>query len=151
MRLPIDDGLVEIERGWVESTAPDRDVLLSVHVEMGPYSGTDDSWVARSDWDAFVKQLRALEKSRQGTAVLSGAMPSNFSLTFSSADAAGHLSVTGILGWERVEGLRQELRFATTLDSEHLARSFEELCSLGDQAPPLSGAAGEQADEPDEG
>ena len=81
-----------------DGAAIEPDVLLSVSFQVASFRGTDQSWVERSDWDGFLKELTALEASRSGEAVLLGASPSEFQLRFYVYDSLGHPAVKGILG-----------------------------------------------------
>jgi len=85
---------------WLEIDAAqpvDPDVLLNVSFHVSGFSGADQSWVARRDWDGFLADLCALEASRRGAALLAGANPEEFQLRFYTYDSVGHTAVDGML------------------------------------------------------
>ena len=93
---------------WLEVEAPppptgfdgatiDPDVLLSVSFHVTGFSGADQSWVPRSDWNGFLNEFTALEASRRGEAQLAGANPREFHLRFYVYDGVGHTAVEGLV------------------------------------------------------
>lgn len=108
-------------------TPGDRDLLLGVSVSVGGYSATDQAWVVEEDWAGFMSQLRRLERSRQGRAALHGASPGDLELVFAAVDRAGHMAVTGSLGWRSPDGFSQRLEFGFGFDPGLLATVVREL------------------------
>lgn len=133
MRLQGDNReLLAIERSSFgePGTPADEDLLLNVTVEVGSYSAADQAWVVVGDWRRFLAELRQLERLRQGQATLEGASPRDLKLVFRAIDRAGHMAISGFLGWETLDGFAQKLEFGFAFDAgmlENLVREFEEL------------------------
>ena len=134
MRLAGDDGrLLQIERSECgpPGTPGDGDLLLNVSVRVFGYSASDQSWVVEQAWVGFLSQLRVLERQRRGQAELVGASPDDLRLTFTVSDAAGHMSVSGHLGWQTPDGFKQRMEFGFSFDPGLLATVLREFEVLG--------------------
>ena len=112
MILHGEESSVEIAVAHVETPQPGAeedggDVLVIARVRCLGFAGETDAWVARPAWDAFLGALAALERGRQGEAVLEGMSPDELRLRVHAIDRAGHLAAEGFLG---VRGVRNELR-----------------------------------------
>ena len=71
---------------------------LSVGVGRGDFRGVlAEVWLEPGELEGFVKELRDLEKSRQGRASLSAENSLDFKLVIASTDRSGHLEVSGNL------------------------------------------------------
>jgi hypothetical protein len=133
VRLQGNNGQVlGIERAsFGESGTPaDEDLLLNVTVEVGGYSAEGQAWVIAGAWRGFLSELRELERLRQGQATLEGASPRDLKLVFRATDRAGHMAVSGFLGWDTPDGFSQKLEFGFAFDAgmlQTLVREFEEL------------------------
>ena len=88
-------------------SAVDPDVLLNVAFQVTGFGGADQSWVERSDWDAFLTEFAVLEAGRRGEALLTGANAEEFRLRFYVYDAAGHPAVDGRLARRDGRGREQ--------------------------------------------
>jgi acetyl esterase/lipase len=89
MKLDGDSAFLELDRSELGSpeTPADQDVLLNVTVQVGSYSAADQCWIAANDLKRFLSELRELEASRQGQAVLLGASLDDLRLEFYSTDS----------------------------------------------------------------
>jgi hypothetical protein len=87
---------VELE---ISSPAPGSKARrLSVGVGRGDFRGVlAEVSLEPGELEAFVKELRDLEKSRQGQASLSAENSLEFKLVIASTDRSGHLEVSGNL------------------------------------------------------
>ena len=138
MRLDGDTGQVlTIERsGSGEPGTPgDEDLLLSVTVVVGGYSASDQVWIVAQDWRGFMNELRTLEKSRQGQAMLRGASPRDLELAFRATDRAGHMAVSGFVGWNSPDGFYQRCEFGFPFDAGMLSTIVREFAALGQGKP----------------
>lgn len=128
MRLHGERGFLELERSELgePGTPNDEDLLLNVTVQVGGYSVADQSWVVSGDWARFLEEVRALEKRRQGRAVLEGASPDDFRLEVFSTDSAGHMAVNGHLAYKSDRHLLQ-LRFGFDFDPGLLPMFLQDL------------------------
>jgi len=91
------------------------------------------AWISAPDWARFGRQLRTLEESRRGEALLESMSPANLRLRLYARDRTGHVAVEGhVGGYQRVgDGMREvNLSFAFDVDSEFLGeivRAFDAL------------------------
>src|SRR6516164_4410685 len=97
LKIQEQDALLELEvAGFGDANTPARDdVRLNVTVRTAGYAATDHSWVIRPELDRFLRELRALDESRHGKAVLISPSPDSLRLEFFSTDSAGHMAVRG--------------------------------------------------------
>jgi hypothetical protein len=119
MELQGSDGqFLSIERaGFEGSQIPDdEDLLLNVTVKVHGYSATDQAWVPDEFWRKFLAELRTLERTRHGQAALEAANPRDLSLIFNTTDHAGHMAVSGFMGWEIPDGFYQKMEFGFAFD-----------------------------------
>ncbi|KEF41747.1 MAG: hypothetical protein ER33_09860 [Cyanobium sp. CACIAM 14] len=125
--------VVTIERSdfGKPGTPAGEDLLLNITIVVGGYSAADQAWVVANDWRGFMHQLRALEHVRQGQAELVGASPQNLKLTFWATDHAGHMAVSGFLGWRSPDGFNQKCEFGFAFDAGMLSIVVQELEALG--------------------
>ena len=123
---------LRIERSEIgdPSTPTDHDLLLNVSVRVGGYSAADQAWIVSTDWQGFVRELRHLEATRQGEAVLQGASPEELRLVFAATDNAGHVAVSGHIGWHRPDGFLQKLHFGFPFDPGFLRNMLNELATF---------------------
>ena len=96
VRLAGDDGLLEIvvnprERG-------DYDYRLTVHLEVDDFRGTTSAWIVDEAWQAFLRDLRALEATRRGSAILQAMSSDELRIEFRATDRAGHMAFEGWVG-----------------------------------------------------
>jgi len=75
------------------------DARLTVRVSVGGFAGHNDLWVLAPALRSFCRALLALERDRQGAAVLESASPDELRLAVCSVDSRGHLSVEGSTGY----------------------------------------------------
>jgi hypothetical protein len=91
------------------------------------------AWISAPDWTRFGRELRALDKSRRGGALLVSQSPADLRLRLYAWDQAGHIAVEGHVGaYHTVAGGMREvtLSFAFELDAGLLGetvRAFEAL------------------------
>ena len=111
--------LLAIERSsfGAPGTPASEDILLNVTVKVYGYSASDQAWVTANDWRSFLWELRELERLRQGHATLEGASPSKLKLVIKATDQAGHMAVSGFLGWNTPDGFVQKLEFGFAFDA----------------------------------
>jgi len=133
MRLDGDKSFLEIAVAELgpRGTPGDGDVLLNVTANVRNYSGADQSWVVAAAWEGFLAELRALEARRRGRATLIGASPDDLTIEFFATDSAGHMAVSGRLGWTRSDGHRSELRFGFDFEPDRLPQVLRELEAIG--------------------
>jgi hypothetical protein len=112
-------------------TPADEDLLLNVTIVVGGYSAADQAWVVASDWRRFIDELEDLEGTRQGQAELVGASPQELQLTFRATDRAGHMSVSGFLGWNGPDGFYQKCEFGFAFDAGMLRSVVRDFAVLG--------------------
>jgi hypothetical protein len=122
-----------IERSSFEETGTpaDDDLRLNVSVVVGGYSAADQVWVLATDWREFLNVLRTLEKIRQGQATLVGASPNELKISFNAIDRAGHMAVSGFIGWNSPDGFYQKCEFGFAFDSGKLRSVIREFALLG--------------------
>lgn len=132
MKLDGDKGFLEISLAELgpQGTPGDGDVLLNVTANIQNYTAADQAWVVASEWEDFLGELRALEAKRSGRATLLGASPDDLTIEFFAADSAGHMAVSGRLGWTRTDRHRSELRFGFDFEPDRLSRLLRELEAL---------------------
>jgi hypothetical protein len=133
MRLRGDaDQVLTIERsGFGEAGTPaDEDLLLNVTIVVGGYSAADQAWVVADDWREFMREIRSLETTRQGQATLNGASPQDIQLVFRATDSAGHMAVSGFVGWNSPDGFYQKCEFGFAFDAGMLSNLVRELSAL---------------------
>ena len=131
MKIQEQDALLELEVAGVFYTPAQDDVRLNVSVRTGRYAAAEHSWVIRPDLDRFLHELRALDQSRQGKAVLVSPSPDGLRLEFYSTDSAGHMAVRGQLGREDAHGFLSQLRFGFRFEPDKLPsvlEYFETIC-----------------------
>jgi hypothetical protein len=63
------------------ATTEYADVNVVVRVQCRGFSGATDAFVAERAWDAFLEEVAALERTRQGAATLVSMSPDELSLT----------------------------------------------------------------------
>ncbi len=134
MRLDGDTGQVlkiECSSFGEPGTPGDEDLLLNVTVVVGGYSASDQAWVVAQDWRGFMKELRTLEKYRQGQAKLRGASPKDLELAFRATDRAGHMAVSGFVGWNSPDGFYQRCEFGFPFDAGMLSKVVRKFAALG--------------------
>lgn len=103
------------------------DLCLHVAVSVDGYSATDRFWVFDPEWRRFLDELRQLERSRSGHAELAKSTPEGLELRIASADALGHISVSGAMGRHRADGFLRQLQFGFRFDPSMLLSVLREL------------------------
>jgi hypothetical protein len=84
------------------------------------------AWISASDWTRFGRELRALEESRRGEALLVSQSPADLRLRLYAWDRAGHIAVDGHVGaYHTVADRMREvtLSFAFEIDAGLLGRT----------------------------
>lgn len=79
----------------VEADGADADAWVSVDVRLEGFLVGITSRVARSDWDAFLQALSALEETRRGEAVVRSAEGSELYLRIFAKGSAKHVAIEG--------------------------------------------------------
>ena len=121
----LDIAIAEVEAPTAQSTG--GDIRLSVRVHYGQFAGAADPWVLLEVWDAFLAELRTLERRRHGEARVRSLSPGELVLRIFATDRAGHLAVEGEVGTLRV-GREALLRFGPiSFDPSLLPRLVSEL------------------------
>ena len=130
MILGEDSHSVDISIAEVEAPTPQSsggDVRLTVKVRYGDFAGVADAWVLLEVWEAFLDDLRALEKSRRGDARVRGISPGELTLRVFATDRAGHMAIEGEVGRLSV-GRETFLRFGPVpFDPSMLPRLLSDL------------------------
>jgi hypothetical protein len=111
-------------------TPASEDLLLNVTVKVYGYTAADQAWVMANDWRRFLSELLELERLRHGHATLEGASPRKLKLVIKTTDCAGHMAVSGFLGWDTPDGFAQKLEFGFAFDAgmlQTVVRGLEEL------------------------
>src|SRR5687767_7515562 len=98
MRIQTGSAFVELEPTDYCDLQGRADLACRIAVFCDGFGGAVDSvWFAEEDRKAFVEQLEALEKTRQGAAELfnmsSGTPSSELEFTIFSTDTLGHLAL----------------------------------------------------------
>jgi hypothetical protein len=127
LKIQEQDALLELDVDeFGDANTPARgDVRLKVTVRTARYAAADHSWVIRPDLDRFLRELRALDQSRQGQAVLVSASPDGLRLELYSTDSAGHMAVRGQLGRKDASGFLSLLRFGFAFEPDKLPSVLE--------------------------
>ena len=81
----------------IPGRAPGGDVRVTAQVSYGAFAGAVDVWIAQDRWHTFHRALEALDRTRQGQAVLESQSPGELRLCVRSLDRLGHLGVEGEL------------------------------------------------------
>jgi len=134
MRIEGDTGqvlIIERSSFGAPGTPGDEDLLLNITVAVGGYSAADQAWVVADDYRGFMNELRTLESVRQGQATLCGASPRDLELAFKAADRAGHMAVTGFVGWNSPDGFYQKCEFGFAFDAGRLRNVVRDFAALG--------------------
>ena len=104
-RLTLD--LAEVDATGVASGSTCLpDLRLKVRLRSAPQASrllafsvtTDGIWLSGSDCAAFLHTLADLDRTRRGSAEISGQTPEAFRLRVAAADSAGHIIVEGHVG-----------------------------------------------------
>jgi hypothetical protein len=92
MRIASSEDFLEIEVvDRVSANLPTpNDVELSIEVASDKFRGHALAWVASVEMNQFIAQLRELERTRTGSAQLSGMSPTKFRLRICILDRQGH-------------------------------------------------------------
>jgi hypothetical protein len=132
MKLQGENGFLEISRSDAgpPGMAGEDDLLLNVTAQVGSYAAADQGWVVSRAWSGFLRDVRALEANRHGRAELIGASPDDLTIALYATDAAGHMAVSGRLGWTKVERHRSELRFGFDFEPDRLPQLLRDLEAL---------------------
>jgi hypothetical protein len=134
MRIEGDTGqvlIIERSSFGAPGTPGDEDLLFKVTVSVGGYSAADQAWVVVDAYRSFMNELRTLESIRQGQATLRGASPQALALVFKATDRAGHMAVTGFVGWNSPDGFYQKCEFGFAFDAGRLGNVVREFAALG--------------------
>lgn len=107
----------------LEIAFADPDPHLVVRLTVPGFSASTETYVLESEWNGFLQELRSLEATRQGEAVVESISPGELRLRVKSLDRAGHMGIEGHIG---IRGPRNEFRF--TFDT--LEFDPTRLCSL---------------------
>ena len=96
--------------------------MLNITVQVRGYSAADQSWIVGREWESFLSELTALEKSRRGQAVANGASPDDFRLEIFSTDSVGHMAIRGHVGWHSPDGHLLHLKFGFRFEPDRLPK-----------------------------
>ena len=107
------------------------DVRLRVKVEAEGFVGLSEVWIEKPTLELFTQDLLALERTRDGEAVLKGVSPDEFILRLRSVDRAGHIAVNGQLGriTYGLKAYEQRLHYAFDLSSDMLGTWVKTFCT----------------------
>ena len=91
-------GSVELETRRTEAGGYPGTVVR-VRVRCGEFSGANEAiWIALDALQTFLADLRLLERTRRGEAVLTSMSPGELRLRVYAVDRAGHLAVEATVG-----------------------------------------------------
>jgi hypothetical protein len=90
-----------VDLGMSPRKSKDADVLVSVSVRCDGFAGDTTEWVIAPAWNTFVSELRELERTRRGQAVLQSDVGHTFLLRLLATDQAGHMAATGVVRYMR--------------------------------------------------
>ena len=107
------------------------DIHLRVKVEAEGFAGLSKVWIEKPMLELFTQDLLALERTRDGEAVLKSMNPDEFVLRLRSVDRAGHIAVNGQLGriTYGLKAYEQRLHYAFDLSSDMLGTWVEAFCT----------------------
>jgi len=120
---------IELE---ISSPAPGSNARrVSVGLRAGDFQALRaEVWVEPGEFEAFLQDLRNLEKSRKGKAALSAEDPREFQVAIATIDGSGHLEVAAKLSQAgRDASASFECRF--DLDPSTLPRVLHEFEIIG--------------------
>lgn len=104
---------------------------LIVEIKDGAFSGSVITWLAMSDFNRFLSQLKQCERTRQGQAILVSMSPDEFKLQIQNFDRSGHFVVLyQIIRYTATDTIQQSLAGGFELDAEFFVKllsDFEEL------------------------
>jgi len=92
------------------------DIKLSIRVECADFGGERATWISRGEWQRFLAEIDALERSRRGSATLEAMSPGALRLAL-LAQELGSLLLEGDLGTPHAS-----LRFQFPIAGEHVAQ-----------------------------
>ena len=135
--MVIRDGTASFEIALREmgpaGTPGEGDLGVNVAARGGAFAGRNDAvWIGHDEWGGFLEDLRELDRTRRGEALVMAMSPNEFTLAVFAADRAGHLVAGGWVGREyaaRNGVLRDRACFSIELDPgafAGLVREFEE-------------------------
>jgi hypothetical protein len=124
MRIASSEDLLEIEVvDRVSANLPTpNDVELSIEVASDKYRGHAFAWVASAEMNQFIAQLRELERTRTGSAQLTGMSPTKFRLRIYILDRQGHVALEGWISHSTRGQFMQSLEFAFEFDPTSLPK-----------------------------
>ena len=104
---------IEDESGWVELRRKEGEEAFHVEASVGEFAGSNPNiFIAASELRQFGSNLRQLEHDRRGEARLKAMSPDEFELAVRVVDAAGHVTVNGLIGRLKYsENAHHDLRF----------------------------------------
>jgi hypothetical protein len=132
MRLDGDNGWLELERSEIgpPGSPGEDDFVLNVTVHVRGYSAADQSWIMGREWERFLGELTALERTRRGRVAVGGASPDDFRIEVFSTDSLGHMAVRGHVGWNSPEGHLLQLKFGFHFEPDSLPNLVRDLAAL---------------------
>ena len=120
-------GSVELEISVPDGPGQGR--RARVGVAWGDFRATRAGvWFEHGEFEAFLEDLRTLDRTRRGRAVLAADDPREFHLAFAAMDKPGHLQITGRLATNPARDGAAALEFEFPLDPSALPgvlRDFE--------------------------
>jgi hypothetical protein len=127
LKIQEQDALLELEvaGSGAVNTPGHNDVRMNVSVRTAGYAAADHCWVLRPDLERFLRELRTLDQTRQGQAVLVSVSPVGLRLEFYSTDSAGHMAIRGQVGRTDANGFLSQLRFGFTFEPDKLSSVLE--------------------------
>jgi hypothetical protein len=90
---------IELKAVEVQTAVPGctagGDVRVVARMRLAAFAGAIETWIKRDAWATFRTQLEALERIRQGEAILESMSPGELRLRIRTLDRLGHMGVEG--------------------------------------------------------
>ncbi len=134
--------LIRINDNTIELVVTDRipallprggDIRLQIAISSHGFNGTGTAWLAHEGLASFLEMLSALEKTREGIAVLESMSPESFQLRIYSINRRGDIGMTGRLAHATRNGgkqFTQAIDFGFELDASLLGSTIADFRRL---------------------
>jgi len=126
---------IALEARGPAGTQAASDFRLKVAVVCPAFSGSNDTvWIEGFEWNRFMGDLRKLEQSRRGEAIITAMSPNDFQFRIFAADSAGHMIAEGWVGrdYYSVQSMAKEhhVSFGIEIDPSTLPMLIQQFETL---------------------